>query len=195
MNNRKRDYFNNGIEEVVGSIPSGSTSCLARHVAVAGAGEKMSKHGVPAGDVAALVAALCRTQAQGSGSHRRLLPDRHHRGGRTRRLLAASPAGGRRRREPRGRSGVDRRASASAQRQNRPARRGGAEIPPRRQRRRAHLRRIVRLAHLRHEGREARLAKQILKPIIERMPRRTRHLSPRRHQFALNPVRSPHRHR
>ena len=69
------------------------------------------------------------------------------------------------------------------------------EIAPRRQRRRADPRRVVRLAHVLHERVEPGLPKQLLQPIIEGVPRRARHLRPRRHQVALNSVRSPHRHR
>ena len=67
-----------------------------------GAGEKMSKHCVPAGDVAALLLRFAELKRKAQARTGELLPDRHHPGGGTRRLLAASPAGERRRREPRG---------------------------------------------------------------------------------------------
>ena len=70
-----------------------------------------------------------------------------------------------------------------------------AEIPPRRKRRRAHPRRVIRLAHPFNERVEPSFPKQVLQAIIERVSRRARHLPPRRHQVVLNRVRSPHRHR
>ena len=70
-----------------------------------------------------------------------------------------------------------------------------AEIPPRRQRRRAHPRRVVGLAHLFHERVEPGLLQQLLQTVVERVSRRARHLRPRRHQVVLNPLGPPHRHR
>ena len=70
-----------------------------------------------------------------------------------------------------------------------------AEIPPRRERRRAHPRRVIWLAHPFNERVEPRFPKQVLQAIVERVSRRARHLRPRRQQIALNRVRSPHRHR
>ena len=52
-----------------------------------GAGEKMSKHAVVAGDVAGLLRALRRAQAQGGGADRAGLPDHRHPGGRSGRVL------------------------------------------------------------------------------------------------------------
>ena len=69
------------------------------------------------------------------------------------------------------------------------------EIPPRRKRRRAHPRRVIRLAHPFNERVEPGFPKQVLQAILERVSRRARHLRPRRHQIALNRLRSPHRHR
>src|SRR5271155_2103570 len=69
------------------------------------------------------------------------------------------------------------------------------EIPPRRKRRRAHPRRVIRLAHPFNERVEPGFPKQVLQAIVERVSRRARHLRPPRHQIALNRLRSPHRHR
>lgn len=44
-------------------------------------------------------------------------------------------------------------------------------------------------------GHEARLAQHSLQTIVERVARRARHLSPRRHQIVLNRRRPTHRHR
>ena len=70
-----------------------------------------------------------------------------------------------------------------------------AEVPPRRQRRRAHPRRVVGLAHPFHENVEPGLLQQLLQPVVERVSRRARHLRPRRHQVPLNRLRPTHRHR
>ena len=79
-----------------------------------------------------------------------------------------------------------------------------AEVPPRRQRRRAHPRRVVGLAHLLHENVETGLPQQLLQPVVERVSRRARHLRPRRHQVLLNrpppapspsPITLPKRHK
>src|SRR5271166_1590964 len=53
-----------------------------------------------------------------------------------------------------------------------------AEIPSRRQRRRAHPRRIIRLADLLHERVETGFPQQRLQPVVERVSRRARHLPP-----------------
>ena len=68
------------------------------------------------------------------------------------------------------------------------------EVPAGRNRRRAHLRRIVRLAGRFRESVEAVVNQHSLKPIVKDMARRARHLLPRHHQIAL-PLRLPtHRH-
>src|SRR4051794_11852296 len=72
-----------------------------------GAGEKMSKHSVPASDVPGLAASVCGTQAQGRGADRPGLPDHCHPGGRPGRLLDPPGAAVRRDREPRGRPRVN----------------------------------------------------------------------------------------
>ena len=51
-----------------------------------------------------------------------------------------------------------------------------AEIPPRRKRRRAHPRRVIRLAHPFNERVEPSFPKQVLQAIVERVSRRARHL-------------------
>jgi hypothetical protein len=70
-----------------------------------------------------------------------------------------------------------------------------AEVPTRRKRRRAHPRRVVRLADLFDEGVEPGLPQQLLQPIVERVPRRARHLRPCHDQITLSPGLPPHRHR
>src|SRR5271157_3948917 len=52
------------------------------------------------------------------------------------------------------------------------------KIPSRRQRRRAHPRRIIRLADLLHERVETGFPQQRLQPVVERVSRRARHLPP-----------------
>ena len=59
------------------------------------------------------------------------------------------------------------------------------EVPARRDRRRAHLRCVVRPAGRLRESVEAGVDQHPLKPIVENAPRRPRHLPPRHHQFAL----------
>jgi hypothetical protein len=59
------------------------------------------------------------------------------------------------------------------------------EIPAWRNRRRTHLRRIVRLAGRLRESVEAGVDQHPLKPIIEDVARRARHLLPRHHQITL----------
>ena len=67
-----------------------------------GAGEKMSKHCVPAGDVAALLLRFAELKRKAQARTGISSPIVTIQEAGTRRLLAASPAGERRRREPRG---------------------------------------------------------------------------------------------
>ena len=61
-----------------------------------------------------------------------------------------------------------------------------AEIPPRRERRRAHPRRVIRLAHP-FNGSIEPGTKQVLPAIVERVSRRARHRRPRRQRIAPEP--------
>ena len=70
-----------------------------------------------------------------------------------------------------------------------------AEIAARRKRGRAHARRVIGLADLLNETVEPRLGQQLLKLVVEGVPRRTRHLRPGRNKIALNPGLTSHRHR
>src|SRR3979411_247444 len=68
-----------------------------------------------------------------------------------------------------------------------------AEVTPWRQRRRAHLRRVIRLAcRLDKEIKTAR-DQHFLKPIVKHMPRRARYLLPGHDQIALPIALTPHR--
>src|SRR3984893_14126750 len=69
-----------------------------------------------------------------------------------------------------------------------------AEVTPRGQRRRAHLRRVIRLA--RRLDKEIKTARDqhFLKPIVKHMPRRARHFPPGHDQIALPIALTPHRH-
>src|ERR1700739_4843713 len=68
-----------------------------------------------------------------------------------------------------------------------------AKIAARRQRGRAHLRRVERFAGLLDESIKAGLAQKLLQTIIENMARRTRHLRPCHQEVALNLALTPHR--
>ena len=57
-----------------------------------GSGEKMSKHGLLAGDVGALLARFAELQAQGIGADRRIVSNRRHSGSGSGRLLDSSGA-------------------------------------------------------------------------------------------------------
>src|SRR5438128_2548166 len=70
-----------------------------------------------------------------------------------------------------------------------------AEIATRRQRGRAHSRRVERLAGLLNEYVEAGLAQELLQAIVKHMARGARHLGPCHHELALNFALAPHRHR
>src|ERR1700731_4163353 len=69
-----------------------------------------------------------------------------------------------------------------------------AEVTPRGQRRRAHLRRVIRLA--RRLDKEIKTARDqhFLKPIVKPMPRPARHFPPGHDQIALPIALTPHRH-
>ena len=69
-----------------------------------------------------------------------------------------------------------------------------AEVPTRRHRRRAHLRRVIRLACLLDKGIETTRDQHFLKPVVKHMARRARHLCPAHNQIALPIALPPHRH-
>ena len=60
------------------------------------------------------------------------------------------------------------------------------EVPSRRHRRPPHDRRVERRAHILDEAVEARRRQNRVQPIVERVPRRARHVPPRHHQIGLN---------
>ena len=72
-----------------------------------GAGEKMSKHAVVAGDVAGLLQRFAELKRKACGADRAGLPDHCHPGSRSGRLLDPPRARGRGDREPRGRRRLD----------------------------------------------------------------------------------------
>src|SRR5208282_6218188 len=89
------------------------------------AGEKMSKHGVAAGDIGALLA-LFGVQAEGVCANREIFPDHRHSGGGIGRLLDSPRVAERRDRKPRRRSGLDCDLASASAGENRSDRRRGA---------------------------------------------------------------------
>src|SRR3982750_3216094 len=90
-----------------------------------GGGEKMSKHSVPSGDIAALLARLSQLQEKARARTGRVLSHHRHPGSGAGRVLdPPRPAAGRDR-EPCRRSRLDRHLPPASAGQDRPVRRGG----------------------------------------------------------------------
>src|SRR5208283_3733995 len=70
-----------------------------------------------------------------------------------------------------------------------------AEIAARRQRRRAHPRRVKRLARLFDERVKTSIEQELLKTVVKHMAWRTPHLRPGHHEVALDLAFTTHRHR
>jgi hypothetical protein len=70
-----------------------------------------------------------------------------------------------------------------------------ASIVERRQRRRAHPRRVIGLAGLFDESVEISIAQKLLETVAKHMARRAWHLRPGHHEVLLDLALTPHRHR
>ena len=90
-----------------------------------GGGEKMSKHSVSAGDIAALLSRFSELKQKAFARTGRILPNHRHSRGGTGWLLDSSGAAERRHRELRRRSGLDCDVAPSAAGQDRQDRRRG----------------------------------------------------------------------